>query len=166
MKDKKAFVRGAVMGFLMMVPMVAVAADDASTILSTTHTTLLSLATQIVNVVSIVMGLVGVVMLGINLAKYLKGDPSSNDALMKVGGGPRPQARPSLPRHSPSGCAPPSRRRTGRCSPAKRPLRPPGSRPSSLRTTPRPSRRDRPCPIPQPAFPAAIPHGRQTACRT
>lgn len=87
MKDKKAFVRGAVMGFLMMVPMVAVAADDASTILSTTHTTLLGLATQIVNVVSIVMGLVGVVMLGINLAKYLKGDPSSNDALMKVGGG-------------------------------------------------------------------------------
>lgn len=87
MKDKKSFLRGAVLGFLMMVPMVAFGADDASTILSTTHTTLLSLATQIVNVVSIVMGLVGVVMLGINLAKYLKGDPSSNDALMKVGGG-------------------------------------------------------------------------------
>ena len=33
------------------------------------------------------MGLVGAVMLGVNLYKYFKGDPSSNDALMKVGGG-------------------------------------------------------------------------------
>lgn len=83
--NKKALVRGALMGLLMMVPMAAFAADDASTILSTTHSTLLSLSTLIVNVVSIVMGIVGVGMLGVNLAKYLKGDPSSNDALTKVG---------------------------------------------------------------------------------
>ena len=87
MTNKKALVRGAMMGIMMMVPMVAFGADDANTILTQTHSTLLQLSSLIVNVVSIVMGLVGIAMLGVNLAKYVKGDPSSNDALMKVGGG-------------------------------------------------------------------------------
>ena len=33
------------------------------------------------------MALIGIFMLAVNLYKYFKGDPSSNDALMKVGGG-------------------------------------------------------------------------------
>lgn len=88
MNNKSKFVRGALMGLMMMVPAVAFAqAGTADQILSQTHSTLMGLSTLVVNVVSIVMGLVGVAMLAVNLAKYFKGDPSSNDALMKVGGG-------------------------------------------------------------------------------
>lgn len=61
--------------------------QDASAILGTAKTTINGLVVVIFNIVSIVMGLIGAVMLVVSLAKYLKGDPSSNDALMKVGGG-------------------------------------------------------------------------------
>ena len=56
-------------------------------ILTGAESTLKSLAGPIINVVSIIMGLVGVGMLGVNLYKYFKGDPTSNDALTKIGGG-------------------------------------------------------------------------------
>lgn len=74
--------------FLMTTPAAVFAqAPDANSILNGAAVQLNGMAGLIINVVSIVMGLVGAVMLAVNLAKYFKGDPSSNDALMKVGGG-------------------------------------------------------------------------------
>lgn len=60
---------------------------SASQMLTSTQTTLKTLSTTLLNIVSIVMGLVGAVMLAVNLSKYAKGDPSSSDSLMKIGGG-------------------------------------------------------------------------------
>lgn len=72
----------------MMAPVAAVAqTQDAQTILQNASTTISNLAGTIVNLVSIIGALVGVVMLAPNLLKYLKGDPSANDALIKVGAG-------------------------------------------------------------------------------
>lgn len=44
-------------------------------------------ANRFVNVVSLIIGLIGIAMLGWQGAKYLKGDGNSNDALMKIAGG-------------------------------------------------------------------------------
>lgn len=60
---------------------------NATSALSTTHSTLKGLASTFLNIVSVIMGFVGAAMLAINLSKYAKGDPSSSDSLMKVGGG-------------------------------------------------------------------------------
>lgn len=60
-------------------------APTASAVLENARSQLQQSAGPIVNIVSIAMGLVGAVMLGINLVKYAKGDPSTNDTLMKVG---------------------------------------------------------------------------------
>lgn len=60
---------------------------SAEGILQGAEDTLQSLAGLVINVVSVIMALIGVFMLAVNLYKYFKGDPSSNDALMKVGGG-------------------------------------------------------------------------------
>lgn len=88
MGKKQTFLRLALMGACLLVPAVMFGqASTADQVLTETHSTLLSLSGLIVNVISIVMGLIGAAMLGVNLAKYFKGDPSSNDALMKVGGG-------------------------------------------------------------------------------
>lgn len=88
MLNKQKFVRGAMMGLMFLLPAVSFAqASTADQILTQTHSTLFGLSTLIVNIVSLVMGLVGVAMLGVNLYKYFKGDPSSNDALIKVGAG-------------------------------------------------------------------------------
>ena len=89
MKNKKLmFARMALVGLAMMVPALAFAqASTADQILQQTHSTLFGLSSLIINIVSLVMGLVGAVMLGVNLYKYFKADPSSNDALMKIGGG-------------------------------------------------------------------------------
>lgn len=88
MINKKVITTAAVIGACLLAPAVAFAdASQADQILIETHGTLLGLSGVIVNVVSIVMGLIGVAMLAVNLVKYFKGDPSSNDALIKVGGG-------------------------------------------------------------------------------
>lgn len=87
MNNKSKYLRYALVGLMMLVPMFAFAAGDASTILSAAKSELGGLSQLIIDVVSVVMGLIGVAMLAVNLAKYFKGDPSSNDALMKIGGG-------------------------------------------------------------------------------
>lgn len=88
MVNKKVITTAAVIGACLLAPAVAFAdASQADQILNQTHSTLLSLSGLIVNVVSIVMGLVGAAMVAVNLVKYVKGDPSSSDALIKVGGG-------------------------------------------------------------------------------
>lgn len=73
----------------MFAPIVsfAQANTDARTILEGAATQVTGLASTIINLVSIIGALVGVVMLAPNLLKYLKGDPSANDALIKVGAG-------------------------------------------------------------------------------
>ncbi len=60
---------------------------SAETILQGADDTLTNISGLVINVVSVIMALIGVGMLAVNLYKYFKGDPSSNDALMKVGGG-------------------------------------------------------------------------------
>lgn len=88
MVNKQSFIRGAVMGVCLLVPAVVFAqASTADQILQTTHDTLFTMSGLIVNLVSLVMGLVGIFMLAVNLYKYFKGDPTSNDALTKVGAG-------------------------------------------------------------------------------
>lgn len=72
--------------FMLLAAFSAVA-QDASTFITTAHTEVKSISALVVNIVCIIMGIIGVVMLATNLAKYFKGDPSSNDALMKIGGG-------------------------------------------------------------------------------
>lgn len=91
MINKQSFIRGAVMGLCLLVPAVVFAepggASTADQILGQAHDTLFTLSGLIVNLVSLIMGLVGIFMLAVNLYKYFKGDPSSNDALTKVGAG-------------------------------------------------------------------------------
>jgi len=75
----------------MMAPVISFAQSgksaDAQQVLDKTYQEINKLTNNIINIVSIVGALVGVIMLAPNLLKYLKGDPSSNDALMKVGAG-------------------------------------------------------------------------------
>ena len=75
----------------MMAPVISFAQTskgrDAKGVLDKTYEEISKLTDNIINIVSIVGALVGVIMLAPNLRKYLKGDPSSNDALMKVGAG-------------------------------------------------------------------------------
>lgn len=91
MFKKRFFNRIAVALVLSLAPVVAFAqrvqAGTADEILSNTQGTLENIASLVINLVSIIMGLVAAAMLGVNLYKYFKGDPSSNDALIKVGGG-------------------------------------------------------------------------------
>lgn len=54
-------------------------------LLNQTTTTVRSAGTGVANVVSLLIGLVGIIMLGWNFAKRAKGDQQSNDALMNWG---------------------------------------------------------------------------------
>ena len=88
LKNKSIYLRYALMGACLFIPALAFGqASDASAILNETHRQLLDMSGLIVNIVSIVIGLVGIAMLAVNLPKYFKGDPTSNDALIKIGGG-------------------------------------------------------------------------------
>lgn len=71
----------------VLFPYVLMAQKSAEQVLSTTQSQLKTIGTSLLNVISMVAGIVGLVMLIPNGYKYLKGDPSSNDALMKVGAG-------------------------------------------------------------------------------
>lgn len=68
-------------------PVLASAQADANSLLTTAKTTLSGLVNTVVVIVEIIMGLIGAVMLAVNLAKYFKEDGHANDALMKIGGG-------------------------------------------------------------------------------
>lgn len=80
------------MGVCLLVPAVVFAqagaqAGTADQILEQAHSTLFTLSSRVINLVSLVMGLVGVYMVAMNFYKYSKGDPSTQDALSKVGAG-------------------------------------------------------------------------------
>ena len=72
----------------VLAPVLASAqAKDAKTILDGATTQLNQMAGTVINLISVIGALAAVAMLAPNLLKYLKGDPSSNDALIKVGAG-------------------------------------------------------------------------------
>lgn len=58
---------------------------DASGLLSTTETQITGIGTMLTNVVSALIGIIGIVMLAWNFYKRAKGDQQSNDALMGWG---------------------------------------------------------------------------------
>ena len=60
---------------------------DVSTMLSSWWSTLKTIVDPVVNIVSIVLGLIGVVKLLPIFAKFLKGEPTSADAFLNHGGG-------------------------------------------------------------------------------
>ena len=81
------FRRAALVAVGVLAPVVAFAQKSADQILQGATTELTNIASSVINLVSVVGALAGVAMLAPNLLKYLKGDPSSNDALIKVGAG-------------------------------------------------------------------------------
>lgn len=90
MKNKLATIlrRGILLTVSALAPVLASAqAKDAKTILDGASSQLTQMASSFINLISVVGALAGVAMLAPNLLKYLKGDPSSNDALIKVGAG-------------------------------------------------------------------------------
>ena len=60
---------------------------DVSTMLSSWWTTLKTIVDPVVNIVSIILGLIGFVKLLPIFAKFLKGEPTSADAFLNHGGG-------------------------------------------------------------------------------
>ena len=60
---------------------------DVSTMLSSWWSTLKTIVDTVVNIVSIVLGLIGFVKLLPIFAKFLKGEPTSADAFLNHGGG-------------------------------------------------------------------------------
>lgn len=67
------------------IPVLSFAQTDANSILNTATSTMKSAGAGVANVVSVLIGLVGIIMLGWNFAKRAKGDQQSNDALMNWG---------------------------------------------------------------------------------
>ena len=72
-----------------MTPAVTAGAQvkDVSTMLSSSGTALTSIADPLLNVLSIIVGMIGAVMVIPTVAKYIKGEPTSADAFVKLGGG-------------------------------------------------------------------------------
>ena len=60
---------------------------DVSTMLSSWWSTLKTIVEPVVNIVSIILGLIGFVKLLPIFAKFLKGEPTSADAFLNHGGG-------------------------------------------------------------------------------
>ena len=60
---------------------------DVSTMLSSWWSTLKTIVDPVVNIVSIILGLIGFVKLLPIFAKFLKGEPTSSDAFLNHGGG-------------------------------------------------------------------------------
>ena len=60
---------------------------DVSTMLSSWWSTLKTIVDPVVNIVSVILGLIGFVKLLPIFAKFLKGEPTSADAFLNHGGG-------------------------------------------------------------------------------
>ena len=61
--------------------------QDAGSMLTQASSTLKTYASPLLSVVSIILGLVGIIMLVPTFIKYAKGEPTSADAFIKHGGG-------------------------------------------------------------------------------
>lgn len=73
--------------FLFLSCAAAFAQKDVTSMLSTTQSTLKTIVTPVINIFSIILGLIGVVMLAPDMAKFMKGEGTSADSLLKHGGG-------------------------------------------------------------------------------
>lgn len=73
--------------FILVATASAFAQKDVSSMLSTTQSTLKTIVSPVVNIFSIILGLIGVVMLAPDMAKFMKGEGTSADSLLKHGGG-------------------------------------------------------------------------------
>jgi len=73
--------------FILVAAASAFAQKDVSSMLSTTQSTLKTIVSPVVNIFSIILGLIGVVMLAPDMAKFMKGEGTSADSLLKHGGG-------------------------------------------------------------------------------
>lgn len=73
--------------FLISVQNALCQTKDASTMLSTAGTNLKNILNPLVTDVSYILGLIGIVMVAPTLIKFLKGDPASSDAFVKLGSG-------------------------------------------------------------------------------
>ena len=60
---------------------------DPSSILTTANSSIKAIGSPLVNTVSIILGLIGIVMLVPTFVKYLRNEPTSSDAFIKHGGG-------------------------------------------------------------------------------
>ncbi len=60
---------------------------SSDSFLSSVESTLKSSSNSIANIVSIIIGLVGIVMLAWQWFRYNKGEQQTNDSLVKIGGG-------------------------------------------------------------------------------
>lgn len=72
---------------IMLFSLDAFAQKDVTSMLSTTQSTLTTIITPVVNIFSIILGLIGIVMLAPDMAKFMKGEGTSADSLLKHGGG-------------------------------------------------------------------------------
>lgn len=75
------------LAFISVASVSAFAQKDVSSMLSTTQSTLKTIATPVINIFSIILGLIAVVMLAPDFAKFAKGEGTSADSLLKHGGG-------------------------------------------------------------------------------
>ena len=73
--------------FLISVQSALCQTKDASTMLSTAGTNLKNILNPLVTDISYILGLIGIVMVAPTLIKFLKGDPASSDAFVKLGAG-------------------------------------------------------------------------------
>lgn len=60
---------------------------DANAMIGQANQTLSTLGSNIVSLVTLIMGLVGIVFVAVNLVKYFKEQGQSDNSLLKVGGG-------------------------------------------------------------------------------
>lgn len=87
MISRNFFMKFGLVAVSVFLSAVAFAQANATSFLNTTQAQLKSISTVLINVVSIGIGIGGVIMLVPNVIKYSKGDPSSSDAMMKLGAG-------------------------------------------------------------------------------
>lgn len=71
-----------------LIPILASAqTKDAAAILNTATTSLKSIGSPLINIVSVIIGLIGIVMLVPCFARYLRNEPGAGEAFVKHAGG-------------------------------------------------------------------------------
>ncbi len=72
---------------LLLAPQMTAQVKDASIFLQSWKTLLKSISENVVDIALLLVGLAGMVMAIPNAIKHFKGDPTSSDAFLKLGGG-------------------------------------------------------------------------------
>lgn len=87
MNQKKLYVFLFAAMAMLFIAVPVFAQVDANTVVTQTKSSLVTLGKNIINLLSVIAFIVAAVMLIPNGYKYFKGDPNTNDSLMKVGAG-------------------------------------------------------------------------------